>query len=315
MLSLVCGAALLPGGADLQVRSIAQDTYLLDCGKDPFFSTGNIAYYLDDEMPVLIDPGSGAVAPEILSGAAGLGIDLKRLAYIIPTHIHLDHGGGAGYLAERLPRARVVLHPRGAVHLMDTSVLVRGARLIFGEDFERGLGPVVPVPEGRVHVASDGEIIRLGRRDLTIIFSPGHAAHHIAIFDSLTRGLFCGDALGFLAEGMSDVPFPVGLSPFDPRAYVQSIDKLAALRPEVVFYAHHGPRTEVDHLIGKVKEICLAFDDIIHQGIDAGHDDQQIAQHILSYSSGLAQPGELPVLARVGISGYIEYYRNLRKRS
>jgi glyoxylase-like metal-dependent hydrolase (beta-lactamase superfamily II) len=296
----------------VQIKEVAPDTYLLDCGKDPFFSTSNIAYFLDDEMPVLIDPGSGTAAVELLASAGGLGIDLQKLSYIIPTHIHLDHGGGAGYLAQHLPKPKVVLHPRGAVHLIDTSVLLRGARLIFGQNFEQVLGEVVPIPEERVHVASDGEVIRLGKRELKIVFSPGHAVHHIALFDSLTEGLFCGDALGFLAESMPDVPFPVGLSPFDPRAYVETIDKLAALHPKVVFYAHHGPRTEVDQLIGKVKDICLAFDDIIHKGIKAGEDDQQISQHILDYSSGLAQQAELPVFARVGISGYIQYYRNHR---
>jgi len=299
----------------VQIRNIAQDTYLLDCGRDPFFSTSNIAYYLDDDMPVLIDPGSGTAAAELFDGMSLLGIDLHRLHYIIPTHIHLDHGGGAGYLAQRLSRPKVVLHPKGATHLTDTSVLVRGARLIFGQDFERSLGPVVPIPRERVHVAGDGEVIRLGRRELKVIFSPGHAVHHIALFDTLTRGLFCGDALGFLAESMPDIPFPVGLSPFDPRAYVQTIDKLAALRPEVVYYAHHGPRTDVDQLIGKVKDICLAFDDIIHKGITAGEDDQHISEHILDYSSSLAQQAELPVFARVGISGYIQYYRNHRNNS
>src|SRR5512137_1743698 len=296
----------------VQIRNVAHDTYLLDCGRDPFFSTSNIAYFLDDEMPALIDPGSGTAAAELFDGMSLLGIDLQRLSYIIPTHIHLDHGGGAGYLAQRLSRPEVVLHPKGAAHLTDTSVLVRGARLIFGQDFERSLGPVVPIPKERVHVASDGEVSRLGKRELKVIFSPGHAVHHIALFDSLTKGLFCGDALGFLADSMSNVPFPVGLSPFDPRAYVQTIDKLAALHPEVVYYAHHGPRTEVDQLIGKVKEICLAFDDIIHKGIKAGEDDQHISQRILDYSSGLAHQAELPVFARVGISGYIQYYRNHR---
>ena len=296
----------------VQIKKVAQDTYLLDCGKDPIFSISNIAYFLDGEMPVLIDPGSGTAAAELLDGVGRAGIDLQRLYYIIPTHIHLDHGGGAGYLTRRLLRPEVVLHPRGATHLIDTSVLVRGARLIFGQNFEQVLGEVVPIPKERVHVASDGEVIRLGKRELKVIFSPGHAVHHIALLDSLTEGLFCGDALGFLSESMPDVPFPVGLSPFDPRAYVETIDKLAGLHPKVVFYAHHGPRTEVDQLIGKVKEICLDFDNIIHKGIEAAEDDQQISQHILDYSSGLAQQAELPVFARVGISGYIQYYRNHR---
>ena len=297
----------------IQVKKVAPDTYLLDCGKDPIFSIGNIAYFLDDTMPVLIDPGSGTAAAELLEGAALLGIDLQKLSYIIPTHIHLDHAGGAGYLAQRLPKPKVVLHPKGATHLTDPSVLVRGARLIFGQDFEQSLGPVVPIPQERVHVVSDGEVIRLGNRELKVIYSPGHAVHHIALLDSLTEGLFCGDALGFLSESIPDVPFPVGLSPFDPQAYVRTIDKLAALKPKVVFYAHHGPRTEVDQLIGKVKEVCLAFDDIIRKSIEAGEDDQQISQRILDYSSGLAQQAELPVFARVGISGYIQYYRNHRK--
>jgi glyoxylase-like metal-dependent hydrolase (beta-lactamase superfamily II) len=296
----------------VQIKKVAQDTYLLDCGKDPFLSLINIAYFLDDEMPVLIDPGSGTAAAELFDGVGQAGIDLQRLSYIIPTHIHLDHAGGAGYLAQRLPKPKVVLHPRGATHLTDPSVLVQGARLIFGQDFEQSLGPVVPIPRERVHVASDGEVIRLAKRELKVVYSPGHAAHHIALLDSLTEGLFCGDALGFLAEGTSDVPFPIGLSPFDPRASLETIDKLAALHPKVLFYAHHGPRTEVDQLIGKVKEICLAFDDIIHKGIEAGEDDQQISHHILDYSSGLAQQAELPVFARVGISGYIQYYRNHR---
>ncbi|MDM8001131.1 MAG: MBL fold metallo-hydrolase [Dehalococcoidia bacterium] len=294
----------------VQVRKVAQDTYLLDCGLDPFFSMSNIAYFLDDDLPALIDPGSGTAAAELLDGAGQQGIDLKRLSYIVPTHIHLDHGGGAGYLALRLPGTTVVLHPKGAAHLTDTSALVRGARLIFGDDFEKSLGAVIPVPKDRVHVVRDGEIIRLGKRELKVVFSPGHAAHHIALFDSLTKGLFCGDALGFLTDSMPDVPFPVGLSPFDPRAYAQTIDKLASLHPEVIFYAHHGPRTEVAQLIGKVKEVCLAFDEIIHQGIAAGEDDRQISQRILDYSSALAQQAELPVFARVGISGYIQYYRN-----
>jgi glyoxylase-like metal-dependent hydrolase (beta-lactamase superfamily II) len=299
----------------VQIKKVAQDTYLLDCGKDPFLSLINIAYFLDDEMPVLIDPGSGTAAAELFDGVGQAGIDLQRLSYIIPTHIHLDHAGGAGYLAQRLPKPKVVLHPRGATHLTDPSVLVQGARLIFGQDFEQSLGSVVPIPRERVHVASDGEVIRLAKRELKVVYSPGHAAHHIALLDSLTEGLFCGDALGFLAEGTSDVPFPIGLSPFDPRASLETIDKLAALHPKVLFYAHHGPRTEVDQLFAKFKEVCVAFDDIIRKGIEADEDDQQISQRILDYSSGLAQQAELPVFARVGISGYIQYYRNHRNNS
>src|SRR5512136_146793 len=110
----------------VQIKEVAQDTYLLDCGRDPFFSTSNIAYFLDDDMPALIDPGSGLAAAELFDQMSALGIDPQRLSYIIPTHIHLDHGGGAGYLAQHLPKPKAVLHPKGATHLIDPSALLRG---------------------------------------------------------------------------------------------------------------------------------------------------------------------------------------------
>jgi glyoxylase-like metal-dependent hydrolase (beta-lactamase superfamily II) len=299
----------------IEIKPVARNTYLLDCGKDKFYNLSQIAYFLDGDMPVLIDPGPGLVAPELLASAGKLGIDLQKLSYIIPTHIHLDHGGGTGYLLQHLPKPKAVLHPKGAAHLIDPSALLRGVRLIFGENYEQAWGPVVPIPKERVHVASDGEVIPLAGRSLKVVYAPGHAVHHIALLDSLTNGLFCGDALGFLSDSQSNVPFPIGLSPFDPRASVATIDKLAALHPDIIFYAHHGARTEVTALIAKVKEICLAYDDIIQHGIERGKDDEQISEDIVEYSSGLARQAELPVFARVGISGYIQYYRNHSKKS
>ena len=298
----------------VQIKEVAQSTYSLDCGKDTVFSLPLVAYLLADDQPVLIDPGSTLAASDILSSSKRLGVDLQNLAYIIPTHIHLDHGGGAGYLAQHLLRPTVVLHPKGAGHMADPSGLVRSARLVFGQNFEKILGPVLPVPQERIHVASDGEVILLGKRDLRIIFSPGHAAHHIAIMDSLTGGLFCGDALGFISETMPDIPFPVGLPPFDPGAYLETVDKLAALSPKMIFYAHHGARSDVNELIGRVKEICTTMGEIIQKALRAGEDEPRISELVLQYVKGFSKGAELPVIIEAGISGYIQYYRNNRNK-
>jgi glyoxylase-like metal-dependent hydrolase (beta-lactamase superfamily II) len=293
-----------------EIRQVAKDTYSLDCGKDPIFCLRQVAYLLLDDVPALIDPGSTSAASALLNNLTGLGFDPAKASYIIPTHIHLDHGGGAGYLAQQLPGAKLVFHPRGAKYMADPSRLVSSFRLVFGEHFEETLGPVLPVPEDRIHVAGDGEVIRLGKRELTIHFSPGHASHHIAIQDSLTGALFCGDALGYISDDTPDVPFPVGLPPFDPVTYLETIEKLARLSPKIICYAHHGARTGVDNLIRLVREICAAFGDIIEKALAAGEDDHGISLRILEYAKRYSPEAELPIIVEASVSGYIDYFRN-----
>lgn len=294
----------------VQLREVAQSTCLLDCGKDPVFNLSQVAYLLVDEMPVLIDPGSTSAASELLSSSSKLGLDLENLSYIIPTHIHLDHGGGAGYLAQNLPKAKVVLHPRGARHMIDPSRLSQGVRFVFGENFRETLGPILPVPEDRIHVAGDGEVIRLGKRELRIIFSPGHAVHHIAIQDSLTGGLFCGDALGYISDDMPDMPMPVGLPPFDVADYLETIDKLAGLSPTILFYAHHRARREVNHLIRRVREMHMAFGHITQKSLEAGEDEEKISKRVLEYLRKYWPQAELPTVVKASVSGYVDYFRN-----
>ncbi len=294
----------------VRIEEVARSTYLLDCGQDATYSLPQVAYLLIDDQPVLIDPGSTVVAAELLPAVGNLGIDVQDLAYVIPTHIHLDHGGGAGYLAQRLRSPMVVAHPRGAEHLADPAKLVRGARFVFGDNLEETMGPVLPVPRERIHVAEDGEVIHLRSRDLRMVFCPGHAAHHIAIEDSLTGGLFCGDALGFITDAMPDTPFPVGLPPFDAEMYIASIDKLAALSPKIIFYAHHRARTEVKALISRLKEVCLTLGEIIQRGIRDGMEDSKVSESVVEYVMSFTSLSDLPLMVQVGISGYVQYYRS-----
>jgi glyoxylase-like metal-dependent hydrolase (beta-lactamase superfamily II) len=154
----------------------------------------NVSYFIADGDGALIEPGPGAAVPAVQSAIRHLG--LGQLAYIIPTHIHVDHAGGVGALAARYPTAMVLAHPRGAKHLANPARLVATTKRIYGDDFETRSGPVLPVPESRIRVVEDGDTFIVGGRTLEVIRAPGHSPDHFCILDKSLDGLFCGEALG-----------------------------------------------------------------------------------------------------------------------
>ena len=291
----------------MRVTEVTDSTYLLDCSEDVPFALSEVAYILDGDPPVMIEPGSTSTATELLAHSAASPVDFGRLAFIIPTHIHVDHGGGAGYLARHLPGTKIVLHPRGARNLADPSRLVAATRGVFGDDFEGRFGPIMPVPEQQMHVARDNEVIRLGRRDLTILFTPGHASHHLAIADSLTRGVFPGEALGYIAAAMPDFPLPAAVVPFDLRLYVESIDRLAALAPAVLFYSHCGARFRPQALIRGIRDNSIALGHVVQEALAQGQTPGQIWERLSDY---VREKGgaDIPAEFMLGLSAYVSYF-------
>jgi len=294
----------------MQITEVAERTYLINPASDTESSLGEIAYLLMDNPPVLIEPGSTTTVSRLLSRSSGLGFSLNDLAYIIPTHIHVDHGGGSGFLAQTLSEAEVVLHPRGATHLADPARLIESTRLVFGDGFESLFGPILPVPTSQIHVARDGEPIHLHNRDLTMLFTPGHASHHIAVFDSLTRGVFCGEALGIIPNDMPDYPLPAAVPPFQLELYLQSIAKLADLRPDVIFYSHCGVGSNPTKLIQQVKENAVVFGRIVQQALALGESKDEIWEHLRNHIKENFPGADLPDQYRLTVSGYISYFRS-----
>ena len=194
---------------------------------------GPAVVYLIDEPPgAVIDPGPAAAVPFIEQAMAKLG--MTSLSYIIPTHIHVDHGGGAGTLAGLFPKVKVVVHPRGAKHLASPERLIESTKLVYGQDFEKALGPITPVPEAQLKVAEDGETVSLGNRELQIIHATGHSPHHMVILDHSLNALFCGEALGHPGNQLPTLaPYS-----FEQEAYLATIEKLQKLKVEMLFYSH-----------------------------------------------------------------------------
>lgn len=203
-------------------------------------------YVFHEEDVTVIDTSASPSIPHLLAGLEALGVDAARIKYIIVTHIHLDHAGGAGLLLEKCPGAKVVVHPKGKRHLADPSRLIAGAKVVYGEKFEQLFDPIVPIPEERLLVMNDGDCLQIGRnRTLTFYDTPGHANHHFSIHDSKSNGIFTGDTIGVfyseLVEKGVELYLP-STSPnqFRPEAMLESANRLEKLNPKRIYFGHFG---------------------------------------------------------------------------
>lgn len=209
-----------------------------------------------------VDTGTNHAVPRLLAALASQGLSPAEVDYVIATHVHLDHAGGVGALMRELPQSRLVVHPRGARHLVDPSALYQGALAVYGQqEMDRSYGRLVGVPEQRVLATHDGQVIELGGRALRFIDTPGHARHHHCIWDEATRGWFTGDTFG-LSYREFDSPRGAWVLPsstpvqFEPEALKRSIDRLLQADPACMYLTHYSRVTDVHRLAG------LLFDQI-----------------------------------------------------
>jgi len=206
---------------------------------------------VDDGHAAFVETGTNQAVPALLQALAQQGLGVDAVEHVIVTHVHLDHAGGAGALMQQLPRARLVVHPRGARHMADPAQLMAGVRAVYGQArAERDYGTLVPVPAGRIVQTADGMTLPLGRRTLEFIDTPGHARHHHCVWDSASQGWFVGDTLGAAYEELTTPAGRYGLPActpvqFDPVALRGSIERLLARQPRVFYLTHYGAVPEV----------------------------------------------------------------------
>ena len=217
--------------------------YALDAGYvRPLLAA--IHLVVDAGRVAVIDTGSNAALPSVLRALAELALGVDAVDYVILTHIHLDHAGGAGAMMGAFPNAKLVVHPRGVRHMVNPARLMAATEEVYGRELARSLyGELVPVAAERVVATTDGLTLSIGGRRLVCYDAPGHAKHHVVIHDSQAAAVFTGDTFGLsyreMDVGGRAFVFPTTTpSQFEPDELRRSVERILALQPEAVYLTH-----------------------------------------------------------------------------
>lgn len=275
-------------------------------------------YLVVDEKTALVETGCPAQVPDILKAVEKLGYDIRDLTYIAPTHVHIDHGGASGHLAQLLPNARVVCHPKAARLFSDPIILdklMQGFMRTFGEDAKERFGGAIPVPEDNFKFVGDWDHISLGNRALQVIHTPGHDPNHLCFMDTQTNGLFCGDALGSYYSDI-DVTMPSSAPLTDPYVTLQSIAKLQELTPEILFFSHGSTTERAAEIIQQFNEDTLKCADVALKAFEAGEDEENIVNKLIDVLVKNSAKARADLLAwPYFVFTMVEGYRNYFNRS
>lgn len=263
----------------------------ITCIDAGYIKPGLACFYLireGDEFAV-IETGTVHSVPALEALLAERDIQPAQVRYVIPTHVHLDHAGGAGLMMQRFPEARCLVHPRGARHLIDPEKLVAGSRAVYGQvRFDQLYGEVIPVAAERIDEAADGHKVVLGNRTLVLRHTPGHADHHYCVWDEHSRGWFTGDVFGisygwFRTSG-GDYAMPSTTpTQFRPDALRESLMLLDDTDPARVYLTHYGELAyRRDHTQLLLRQIDAYLEIAVESSGDAAAIEERIVEHSLS---------------------------------
>jgi glyoxylase-like metal-dependent hydrolase (beta-lactamase superfamily II) len=188
----------------------------------------------------LVDPGPTTCLERLEETLHAQGIRLADVTHLLLTHIHLDHAGATGTIVKRHPAIAVLVHEKGATHLVAPEKLLESASRLYGADMDRLWGEILPVPEGNVRALRGGERVGVAGRQFDVAYTPGHASHHVSYFDGGSGVAFVGDTGGISIGGGYILP-PTPPPDIDIEAWTASVARIEAWRPATLFLTHFGP--------------------------------------------------------------------------
>ncbi|MFT7458220.1 MAG: glyoxylase-like metal-dependent hydrolase (beta-lactamase superfamily II) [Planctomycetota bacterium] len=246
------------------------------------------ACYLIEEDGVagIIETGTGKALSTILAVLKLKEIPVENVRYVMPTHVHLDHAGGAGHLMQQFPNAQLVIHPRGVRHMIDPSKLWQGTVAVYGEQAtERLYGELVPIDESRILIANDEFVLDFNGRPLLFLDTPGHARHHYSIYDERSSGFFTGDTFGMAYEALASNGLPYIMpttSPvqFDPDAWYRTLQRYLTYRPERMFLTHYGMVEQVEKLTENLRRRIEVYVEIAQTSLNSNNRSEVIKTRI-----------------------------------
>ncbi len=254
------------------ITPLGDDVYEIDT-RMAGYSGITAGYLILGDRPCLVEPGTSGSAPVVRQALTELGVGPDDLATIVVTHIHLDHAGGVGDVAQTYPAAEIVVHEKGARHLASPERLMRSARMVYGDALDTLFGEMKPTDAVRIRAVEETGVIDLGGgRRLEAHYSPGHAKHHIGLLDSLTGDLYVGDAAGVYIPDTEDIRPATPPPDFDLDTTLASLEKFRALEAQRLLFAHYGPAIGVPELLDRSAEELRIWVEAAREAHDAGLD-------------------------------------------
>lgn len=286
-------------------------------------------YVIAEEELTLVETGPSPSLKYIKKGLETLGFTLDDVKYVIVTHIHLDHAGGAGLLLQECPNAKVVVHPRGERHLIDPSKLAAGARAIYGDSFSEIYDPIIPISADRLLVKTEGDTLEIGP-DCTLKFynTPGHSKHHFSVYDPVSNGMFTGDTAGvryeqLIQEGI-DLYLPT-TSPnhFNPKDMEESIGRFREMNLDRVYFGHFGMTEQPDGALQQVLEWLDIFVEEGEQVMAEGIGYDELASRMLAKvkshlrTKGIPDEHEIYIILNLDMQisalGIVDYFQKMKQ--
>jgi len=301
----------------VDINEIAENIYMIDNQLYSIPKWGSV-YLINEERKALVDPGPTTSVDKVLDGIKRIGVSPGDINYIIVTHIHLDHAGGTGVLIRDMPQAEVVVHHKGARHLVNPAKLISSVMEVQGGEAMVRDGEVVPINVDRVKPVFDGNEIRLSEKQiLKFIDAPGHAPHELCIYESRNNGLFTGDAVGVhIAE--SEVLLPATQPPsFDLELCIDTLRRLMKLKATVIYFPHFGVSNGVQEILQLAIDNLQVWDDIVTEAVK-GNGFDSAAERVAAQACAKLEPIRkmeslyehlTNLYIPTCVNGYIKYYQ------
>ena len=257
------------------------------------------SYLIRSDRPCLVETGTALSAPTVIQALAELGVAAEDLATVVVTHIHLDHAGGVGDIAEAFPHAQVVVHERGARHLVDPSRLVASAHRVFGPVMDELFGDLKPTAAERVIALGDvGSIDLGGGRRLDAFHAPGHASHHVGLLDPATGDLYTGDAAGVYVPEADELRPATPPPDFDLDLALASMGRMREVGPSRLLFAHYGPVDAVESALDRSEEVLCRWVEMVREArslhMDLDHAVAMVRERtLMSFPDTDAAPGRV----------------------
>ncbi|MFZ0965630.1 MAG: MBL fold metallo-hydrolase [Candidatus Bathyarchaeia archaeon] len=278
------------------------------------------SYILKGKQVAMVETGPTSSVPNLLFCLKELNVKPEDVVYVAVSHIHLDHGGGVGRLFKYLPKAKVIVHPRGAPHLANPEKLWQQSKEVMGSIAEM-YGKPEPVPEERLIAATDGMMFDVGNDvSLKVVETLGHASHHLSYYEPLSEGIFPGDAAGIYLNEI-DVIVPTTPSPFRLDVALASLDKLISLKPKVLYYSHFGKAYNAVEKLQTYAQQLKLWAKITRQGIENKDSLEAISKRIIESDVAVQKAKEYikahPVLSETvlneSVRGFIDFVEKFKE--